>query len=321
MPCRTWPSHRRLLMVEHGHRLDLRHLRVTGRPMTAQRPRHHTFQHRELCARHTRRPRDRCHSCCPLPRSDRISRLNVADLSSDRRMFLTPRIRQNHPPGFIPRTPLKDPSSYPATTPPLPRAARITIFAEARSPWARSDGFTAATRNGRRLPNGSSRRPVRTARPSARSFGTAFLYGFDESSPARKTRPRPADLLQQPQCTPRLRAHLQRLARRQNPTPQPDHRRSVALPPARRRRPHPRRHPRRRRPSQRPDLAAHLETLRPGPEQDPHGTVGAAARRPSCPAEQRPAGARPRPSPGRLPRRPLSHRRLPACAADLLRVA
>ena len=57
-----------------------------------------------------------------------------------------------------------------------------------------------------------------------------------------------------------------------------------------------------------------------GQDRDPHGPVGplpAARTAGGTPA----GGAHPRPSPGRLPRRRLSHHRLPTNAADLLRLS
>jgi hypothetical protein len=55
-------------------------------------------------------------------------------------------------------------------TPPLPRPSSTPVESRFswRPEWLRSDGSTAVPRNGWRLRNGSSRRPARTARLSAR---------------------------------------------------------------------------------------------------------------------------------------------------------
>src|ERR1022692_816556 len=94
---------------------------------------------------------------------------NVAELASDWRMFVTPRIRQKE---------LGAQEFYPAPrsmifyrTPPLPptfpRHYDLLFSRGIGRAWA-SDGFTAAPRKGSRLLSGSSRRRVRTARLSAR---------------------------------------------------------------------------------------------------------------------------------------------------------
>ena len=130
--------------------------------------------------------------------------------------------------------------------------------------------------------------------------------------PATNNTSRAADLLQQPPSPTRLRTDLQHLARRQNPTPEPDHPRPVDLSPTRRRRHYRRRHPRHQLQSQRPNIPTHLETIRPPPKRHPYrptrtrttpstvARIRTTAR--SCPS--------PRPSSDRLPPRRLSDRRL-----------
>ena len=238
-------------------------------------------------------------------------------------MFVTPRIWQRMAAveltPVLPRTPLKDFLSYPASTPPLPHAGRITIFVEAWSAWARSDGFSAATEEWSAI----AERLKLTPCPHCKVVGTlirhGFLRGFDESNPRRKTlrarRVFCSNRQARPGCGRTFSVWCADKIRRLSLTTGCLWR----FLQARRRRLHPRSHPRRRLPSQRPDLAAHLETLRPGPKQDPHGTVGALpAARAAGPVAGEPrtpaGGAGPRPSPGRLPRRRLSHRRLPTCA-------
>ena len=132
--------------------------------------------------------------------------------------------------------------------------------------------------------------------PHCKAVGTLIrhggLYGFDESNPGAK-RSAPGGSFAATAMHARLRPHVQRLARRQNPTAQPDHRRSVAVPPRRRRRQHSRGHPRHRRLAQRADLATHLETVRSGTKQNPHGPVWRCPP-PELPAE--PHSDRPRKS-------------------------
>ena len=110
-----------------------------------------------------------------------------------------------------------------------------------------------------------------------------FLYGFDDASPQRKTAPRRRIF-----CSNRHARHgcgrtfsvwLADKIRRLSLTTTALWR----LPPTRRRRRHPRRHPRLPLPSQRPHLAAHLETLPARPMRHPHRSPAAAARRPRCP--------------------------------------
>ena len=139
--------------------------------------------------------------------------------------------------------------------------------------------------------------------------------------PARDS-PGAAGLLQQPLRTARLRAHFQCLVRGQNPSAEPEHRHAVAVPYVCRRRQHTRSHPRCRLPSQCQNLAAPLETVRPGPKQDPHGTGGAVPAARTAGSNRAPAGsgASPRPCASRLPRRQLPYGRLPTCHAHLLRV-
>jgi serine/threonine protein kinase len=98
---------------------------------------------------------------------------------------IPPLARTIHPREFYPAPRSIDPSC----TPPLPRRSVPPLqsrFSEAWHACARSAGFTAAPRNGSRSPNGSSRRPVRTARSSARSSSTAFCTAL-----TRATRERP----------------------------------------------------------------------------------------------------------------------------------
>ena len=94
---------------------------------------------------------------CPLPRSDRILGRMLPNCHPIGGCLLHREFgkRTAWPRIFTPH-PAQGSFSYPATTPPLPHAGRITIFAEAWSEWASSDGFTAAPRNGSRLRNGSS---------------------------------------------------------------------------------------------------------------------------------------------------------------------
>jgi hypothetical protein len=133
---------------------------------------------------------------------------------------------------------------------------------------------------------------------------------------------RSADFLQQPPSTPRLWSHLQRLDGRQNPTPERHRPRAVAISATRRRRQHRRGMPwRRRLPAQRPHLATHLETLRPGPKQNPHGALGLLSAARSARGIPPTRNASPRPSPSRLSRLPLSDRRLPTFHANLLRLS
>src|ERR1700722_20224530 len=58
-------------------------------------------------------------------------------------------------------------------TPPLPRPSPSLVKSRFSwwSPWARSDGFAATTRNGTRLRSGSNRRLVRIARLSTATPG------------------------------------------------------------------------------------------------------------------------------------------------------
>src|SRR5271168_4466366 len=82
---------------------------------------------------------------------------NVADLSSDWRMLVTPRIRQSiarlrSPPRDFTPHPAQRFLSYPAP----PHGGRITISRGIGRTWARSDGFAAVLRNGARLRSGSS---------------------------------------------------------------------------------------------------------------------------------------------------------------------
>src|ERR1700733_3842614 len=172
------------------------------------------------------------------------------------------------------------------------------------------------------------------AGPAAQADGVPFLQGCRHADSARllvrvrrqqppaKNPARTPNLLQQPQRASRLRADFQRLVRGQNPAAEPDHPRRVPISPARRRPRRRRRGPRRRLPAQRPNLAAPLETLRPRPIQNPHGTGRTLSPAPTAHPTRTPAGgASPRPSASRLPRRPLFHRRLSTAPADLLRVS
>ena len=207
-------------------------------------------------------------------------------------MFVTPRIWQSD----------RRSEFYPAPrsrilyrTPPLPRLSPTPVesrFSRRHGPtWARSAGFTAAPRNGLRI----AERLKQTPCPHCKVVGTlirhGFLYGFDDSNPQRKTvRARRifcSNRHARPGCGRTFSVWLADKIRRLSLTTGA----SVAVPPTRRRRQHPRRHPRRRLPSQRPDLAAHLETLRPGPKQDPHGTVGALPAARTAGSNRAPAGA------------------------------
>ena len=153
-----------------------------------------------------------------------------------------------------------------------------------------------------------------------------LLVRLRREEPPAKNGAGSADLLQQPPCTPGVRSHVQRLARGQNPATEPDEPRSVHVFEACRERRHRRRDSGRRLPSQRPNHATHLETIRSRPKRDSHGavrTVSATreaardAARTCTPAR---GGARARSSASRLPGRRLSNRRLSTFDAVLLRV-
>src|SRR3984885_10635603 len=172
------------------------------------------------------------------------------------------------------------------------------------------------------------------AGPAAQADAVPFLQGCRHADSARllvrvrrqqppaKNPARTPNLWQQPQRASRLRADFQRLVRGQNPEAEPVPPRRLPISPARRRPRRRRRGPPRRLPAQRPNLAAPLETLRPGPIQNPHGTGRTLSPAPTAHTTRAPTGggASPRPSASRLPRRPLSHRRLSADTAHLLLV-
>jgi hypothetical protein len=82
------------------------------------------------------------------------------------------------------------------------------------------------------------------------SDSTRLFVRLRRQQPPAKNATRTPPLLQQPPSPTRVRTDLQRLGRGQNPTPEPDYPRSVALPPTRRLRRHSRRHPRCRLPSE-----------------------------------------------------------------------
>ena len=95
--------------------------------------------------------------------------------------------------------------------------------------------------------NSVNRRPCQHQNPyglfgnNALEWSAQFamvLVRLRRQQPPAQDSPRTADLLQQPPGTARLRAHFQCLVRRQNPTAEPDHRLSVAVPQACRRRQH-----------------------------------------------------------------------------------
>jgi hypothetical protein len=110
---------------------------------------------------------------------------HVPELSSERRVLVAARIRQIGGPGFLPSTPLKDPSP----TPPVPRcphAARISIFGEGRS-VGEERWFSRGAEEWLAM----AERLKQTPCPHCKTVGALIrhgvLYGFDDSSPRRKT--------------------------------------------------------------------------------------------------------------------------------------
>jgi len=140
--------------------------------------------------------------------------------------------------------------------------------------------------------------------------------------PSTNHHPSTTHLLQQPGSAARVRANLQRLARRQDPTPEHYHAHPVDLSPTRRRRHHRRGHQSHQVPAKQPNLATHLEAIRPR-------TIRHAHRAPGSRSAARVAGrartsarrcTSPRSSPDQLPQHRLSHRRLPTGDPILLRL-
>ena len=240
------------------------------------------------------------------------------------RMFVTPRIWQRMAATaqeFLPRTPLRMSFSYPATTPPLPHAGRITIFVEAWSAWARSDGFTGATEEWIAL----AERLKLTPCPHCKVVGTlirhGYLRGYDESNPQRKTVRARRVFCSNRQarrgcgrtfsvwCADKIRhlslttSALWRFLQRAAAGCIVAAIRAVDC--------------------QLSDRTWQRIWKRFDRGQSKIRTaLSGCCPPPELPPQPRAAagGARPGPSPGRLPRRPLSHRRLPAYAADLLRL-
>ena len=163
--------------------------------------------------------------------------------------------------------------------------------------------------------------------PHCKVVGTlirhGFLYGFDDSSPRQKTVRARRIFCSNRNARPGCGRTFSVWCRRQNPTAQPDHRLPVAVPATRRRRRHRRRQPRRPTAISATGPCSASGNASTTAKARSARLSSAAARRPNCRAADDPGrpAACPRPSPGRLPRRPLSHRRLPADAADLLRLS
>lgn len=111
---------------------------------------------------------------------------NVAELLSDCERLVTPRIRRYRASAALPRTPLQESFSYLASTPHLRFAGTIAIFTElvrvgdVRWFCHSAEEFSAL-----------AERLKLTPCPHCKAVGAlnrhGFLYGFDDSSPRRKT--------------------------------------------------------------------------------------------------------------------------------------
>ena len=176
----------------------------------------------------------------------------VAELASEGTMLVTPRIWRKGAAVVLsvlegyPASCLKIflvPRLYPA----LFRARKISDFRGASGERGRA-ALVLSQRRGMDRDCGAAQADALSALQSGWHAESARLFArIRRRQLPAKNGSRSADLLQQSQCTSRVRADIQRLGRGQSPTAEPDNPRSVEIPQMRRRRQHRRSDPRRRR--------------------------------------------------------------------------